>query len=190
MKRANEQVRTKAYQGYQERATFLIEGHQETFTVYAKSPYRLIIATRRRRRRRRRSDRRCYTFKSSRRELFPPYRWHEIITSLTVRTAFLNRASANISTYPTRSRWNSSRTILFFQIFDSANTEEKTKRARARRGSVSTLNENAREKNNCRPSLFLFPNDALRVLSSSCFPLFSLIRSNPLIRAFISAESP
>lgn len=87
----------------------------------------------------------------------------------------------------TRSRWNSSRTILFFQIFDSANTEE---RARARRGSVSTLNENAREKNNCRPSLFLFPNDALRVLSSSCFPLFSLIRSNPLIRAFISAESP
>lgn len=66
------------------RATFLIEGHQETM-LYAKPPYRSITVIRRRRRRRRgrrrrrrRSDRR-YLYISSRfdqirGELFPSYR--------------------------------------------------------------------------------------------------------------------
>ena len=183
MKRANEQVRTKAYQGYQQRATFLIEGHQETFTVYAKSPYRLIIAIRRRRRRRRRkSDRRCYIFtlrSYPRRELFPPrIDDTRLSSSLTVRTAFLKGAPPRLQIFQQIYSTNeiSSRRILFpFFIFSIRST--------TRKGAVLVAisfrheNENAREKNNCRPRLFLFLN-SLRVLSSF-FSLFSLIRSNP-----------
>ena len=188
MKRANEQVRTKAYQGYQQRATFLIEGHQETFTVYAKSPYRLIIAIRRRRRRK--SDRRCYIFtlrSYPRRELFPPrIDDTRLSSSLTVRTAFLKGAPPRLQIFQQIYSTNeiSSRRILFpFFIFSIRST--------TRKGAVLVAisfrheNENAREKNNCRPSLFLFLN-SLRVLSSF-FSLLIFANSKQSHGAFISA---